>query len=89
MVLSSPSCQCLAIILCPLVDECRRIPDLRDLPSLVPDEWRNATAQVIEAELGARIAKALRIIDSGSYDTSTNEISGLYTLFPYLYFHFF
>jgi transmembrane E3 ubiquitin-protein ligase len=48
-------------------------PDLRDLPSLVPDEWRNTTGEVVEAELGARIAKARRMIEAGLYDSSNEE----------------
>lgn len=51
-----------------LVEPNRIIPDLRDVPSLVPTEHRNDTAKVIELELASRTAKMLHMIEAGSYD---------------------
>jgi hypothetical protein len=43
-------------------------PDIRDLPSIVPEHVANLTAHVVEAELTDRIAKITRMIDAGTYD---------------------
>ncbi|PPR03221.1 hypothetical protein CVT26_008069 [Gymnopilus dilepis] len=50
----------------------RRI-DIRLLPSLVPEELRNETAQIIEPELRARIDKLKGLIDDGVIDSDSSS----------------
>ncbi|EIW79060.1 hypothetical protein CONPUDRAFT_107113 [Coniophora puteana RWD-64-598 SS2] len=45
--------------------------DLRYLPALVPEEFRNATAQAIVPELTSRITKLEGMVDAGMADTDT------------------
>ncbi|THH03274.1 hypothetical protein EW145_g6386 [Phellinidium pouzarii] len=49
--------------------------DVRDLPSLVPARYMNATAQAVNAELLARIHRLQEMVDSGviEVDTQTAE----------------
>jgi hypothetical protein len=49
--------------------------DIRLLPSLVPDNVRNETADIIAPELETRIAKLKNLIDAGIVDDSG---SGMY-----------
>ncbi|TFK71357.1 hypothetical protein BDN72DRAFT_817637 [Pluteus cervinus] len=47
--------------------------DIRLLPSLVPEDGKNITAQLIEPELEARITKLRNLIDDGVLDDLSNE----------------
>jgi hypothetical protein len=58
-------------------DPTRRHIDIRLLPSLVPEEYRNDTARIIVPELTARIAKLRDLIDAGVIDQEiTNGLFG-------------
>jgi len=48
--------------------------DIRLLPSLVPEEFKILTAQMIQPELHARIEKLKNLIDSGVVDSERAEI---------------
>ena len=54
----------------------RRHVDVRDLPSLVPQPYVNATAQAIDAELFARIGKLHNMIESGQVEVDSD--TGIY-----------
>ncbi|EJF60599.1 hypothetical protein BD309DRAFT_958957 [Dichomitus squalens] len=49
--------------------------DLRNLPALVPETYRNDSARAVEAEIRIRASKLKEKIDAGSFeqDTSSNE----------------
>ncbi|KAJ7066593.1 hypothetical protein C8F01DRAFT_1123824 [Mycena amicta] len=50
--------------------------DLRYLPSIVPEAYRNDTAQIVEPELTSRIEKLRKLIDAGviEQDLSSDEV---------------
>ncbi|KAI0334632.1 hypothetical protein GY45DRAFT_1269816, partial [Cubamyces sp. BRFM 1775] len=50
-----------------------RSMDIRHLPALVPDRFRNDTARAVETELKARIDKLKEKIDAGSFDQDTSD----------------
>lgn len=49
----------------------RRHVDLRFLPSIVPEAFRNETAQIVEPELASRIAKLRSLIDAGVIESES------------------
>ncbi|KAF7308521.1 RING-type domain-containing protein [Mycena chlorophos] len=51
--------------------------DLRYLPSIVPEAYRNETAKIVEPELASRIEKLKQLIDAGviAQDLSSGEMS--------------
>lgn len=51
----------------------RRLLDIREVPSLVPDSHLNETAKLIEAELSNRIVKLKEKIDSGALETDDDS----------------
>lgn len=55
-----------------LTDVNRRHIDIRLLPSLVPADFRNETAKIIEPELLARINKLRNLIDAGVVDSESS-----------------
>ncbi|KAF8967642.1 hypothetical protein BDZ97DRAFT_1802585 [Flammula alnicola] len=60
--------------------------DIRLLPSLVPEAFRNQTAQVIEPELQARINKLKNLIDAGVIDSeSSGNDEGPKTTCPFIF----
>jgi hypothetical protein len=58
-------------------------PDLRDLPSVVPEPWLNITGQVVEAELTRRMAKATLMIEAGTYGPEESSL-GQFLMLPIL-----
>ncbi|KAH9889041.1 hypothetical protein C8Q73DRAFT_737866 [Cubamyces lactineus] len=50
-----------------------RTIDIRDLPALVPERFRNDSARAVETELKARIDKLKEKIDAGSFDQETSD----------------
>lgn len=42
--------------------------DLRNLPALVPETYRNDSARAVEAEVKARISKLKDKIDAGAFE---------------------
>lgn len=62
---------------------CSRHLDIRLLPSLVPEDGRNITAQLIEPELEARITKLRNLIDDGVLDDLSNGSSDFQLLLYY------
>ncbi|KAG2011698.1 hypothetical protein CC2G_011786 [Coprinopsis cinerea AmutBmut pab1-1] len=63
----------------------RRI-DIRLLPSLVPEDFRNETAAVIAPELNARINKLKNLIDAGVLDQDSNSDDPPKTTCPFSFF---
>jgi transmembrane E3 ubiquitin-protein ligase len=53
----------------------RRHIDIRLLPSLVPEHYRNETVLIIAPELSARIAKLRTLIDQGVVDQEMSNLS--------------
>ena len=49
--------------------------DIRLLPSLVPDDYRNDVAAMIVPELSSRITKLKTLIDDGVVDQDTLNLS--------------
>ncbi|KAK6992210.1 RING-type domain-containing protein [Favolaschia claudopus] len=51
--------------------------DLRFLPSIVPETFRNETAQIVEPELSSRISKLKNLIDAGiiEQEAAVDEVS--------------
>ncbi|KAI0666870.1 hypothetical protein C8Q78DRAFT_1057520 [Trametes maxima] len=47
--------------------------DIRDLPALVPEKFRNDSARAVEIELAYRISKLQEKIESGSFDQESSE----------------
>ncbi|KAJ7668346.1 hypothetical protein B0H17DRAFT_1209956 [Mycena rosella] len=47
--------------------------DLRLLPGIVPEAFRNETARIIEPELGSRISKLKNLIDAGVIEQDLNS----------------
>ncbi|KAI0763836.1 hypothetical protein BD413DRAFT_483618 [Trametes elegans] len=47
--------------------------DLRVLPALVPEKYRNDSARAVEIELASRISKLKEKIDAGSFEQDTPE----------------
>ncbi len=43
----------------------RRNLDIRLLPSLVPEKWKNQTAHFVEPELASKLKKLKNLIDAG------------------------
>ena len=62
----------------------RRHVDVRDLPSLVPQPYVNATAQAIDAELFARIGKLHNMIESGQVEVDSDTGTYYNVLLHYL-----
>lgn len=51
----------------------RRPSDLRELPSLVPERVKNATAYAVAGELDRRIENLAKILDTGSTDPDSSS----------------
>ncbi|KAI0628206.1 hypothetical protein C8Q77DRAFT_1150309 [Trametes polyzona] len=51
-----------------LAESAGRSMDLRSLPALVPEEFRNESARAVEVELTTRISKLKERIESGSFE---------------------
>ena len=47
--------------------------DVRNIPSLVPEKYMNATAQAVNAELLSRIQKLQEMIDSSTIEIDTSS----------------
>ena len=45
--------------------------DLRNLPALVPEAYRNDSARAVEAEVGVRISRLKDKIDAGAFEQET------------------
>ncbi|KAJ7898423.1 hypothetical protein B0H13DRAFT_2031847 [Mycena leptocephala] len=60
----------------------RRV-DLRFLPSIVPETFRNETARIVEPELASRIAKLKNLIDAGIIEQESTIDEGLKTSCPF------
>lgn len=69
-----------------LIQTGRRHVDVRHLPSLVPKQYLNATAQAVNAELIARIKRLQDVVDSGSLEIDA-QASGIFPLFSIVLFH--
>ncbi|PPQ90771.1 hypothetical protein CVT25_010160 [Psilocybe cyanescens] len=60
--------------------------DIRMLPSLVPEAFRNETAKVIEPELQARIDKLKNLIDAGIIDVESTSDDVARTTCPFTFY---
>ncbi len=67
-----PQRMTLAFVIVMTLISCSRHLDIRLLPSLVPEDGKNITAQLIEPELEARITKLRNLIDDGVLDDLSN-----------------
>ncbi|KAI0351865.1 hypothetical protein OH77DRAFT_1486589 [Trametes cingulata] len=47
--------------------------DMRELPALVPERFRNESARAVEMELSTRISKLKEKIEAGTYDQDTSD----------------
>ncbi|KAJ7765390.1 hypothetical protein DFH07DRAFT_1014818 [Mycena maculata] len=57
--------------------------DLRFLPSIVPEAFRNETARIVEPELNSRIEKLRRLIDAGVIEQESNFDEAAKTSCPF------
>ncbi|KAJ7890572.1 hypothetical protein B0H14DRAFT_3081695 [Mycena olivaceomarginata] len=53
------------------------------LPSIVPEEFRNETAQIVEPELASRITKLKNLIDAGIVEQEATSDEGIKTSCPF------
>lgn len=67
-----------------LLGECRRHVDVRDIPSLVPARYVNATAQAVNAELIGRIKRLQDMVNSGNIEIDASS-SGIFPRIFILY----
>ncbi|KAF9531755.1 hypothetical protein CPB83DRAFT_84315 [Crepidotus variabilis] len=63
-----------------------RSVDIRLLPSLVPEKFRNETARIIKPELEARIDKLTNLIDAGVIDLDSSTDDTPKTTCPFAFF---
>jgi hypothetical protein len=59
----------------------RRHIDIRLLPSLVPEAYRNETTRIVEPELSARITKLRNLINAGIVDQESSK-NGSHSICP-------
>lgn len=53
-----------------------RNTDIRELPSIVPPEYANRTAQIIDMELSSRIKRLEEILNDGNVDVGVATNGG-------------
>ncbi|KAI0365183.1 hypothetical protein BV20DRAFT_973479 [Pilatotrama ljubarskyi] len=56
-----------------LAESTGQFMDMRELPALVPERFRNDSARALEIELSSRISKLKEKIDAGNYDQDTDD----------------